>query len=336
MNRAIRRISCALLLAAILACAPSARAELLEEIVAWVNGDIITKSELEEQEQVMIAEAYKNLTGEELDEAVQTIRSGVLMQMIDTKILVDRASQLYNLQAMADAYYDSFMKQQGFQTEAEFLQAIEAEGFDKETLKDRLIEMFAPEQVVRFEVGERISIGDAEIEKFYLDNPDRFRSEASVTIREIVLMAETPELRAERRPEIEAAVARVEGEGFDAVAKELSEAGTRAEGGKIEGLERGDLSEKLERVAFELPVGETSDPIEMPYGWHVIHVEERSDESIRPLDEIRERVREALERQRYQADLAAFLKKARDEAEWCVKDSYRDRIALEPPECKFR
>ena len=59
------------------------RAEVIEEIVAWVNGEIITKSDLEREEQMMISEAYKRFTGEELDRYVDEVRRGLLQRMID-------------------------------------------------------------------------------------------------------------------------------------------------------------------------------------------------------------------------------------------------------------
>ena len=58
---------CALFLLA----TPALRAEVIEEVVAWVDGDIITSSELEEEEQGMMAEAYRQFAGEELDEKVE-------------------------------------------------------------------------------------------------------------------------------------------------------------------------------------------------------------------------------------------------------------------------
>lgn len=324
-----------LVLTALLAVVP-ARAELLEEIVAWVNGDIITMSELQEQEQAMISEAYRGLTGEQLDRAVADIKTGVLIQMIDNRIMVDRAAQLYNLDSMADSYFDGFMREQGYTDKQEFLQVVAQEGFDEESLKERLVEMFAPEQVVRFEVSSRISVSEAAMQAFYAENQDAFRTPASASIREIVIMAETPEKRQERKAEALEAIERSKTEGFDAVAEQVSEAGTKSAGGLIGGLERGDLSETLEQIAFSLPIGETSEPIETPYGWHILKIESRTDEAVKPLDEIKDQVRKAVESTRYQENLASFLLKARQEAEWCVKPKYAGRLSIPSPDCKFR
>jgi hypothetical protein len=60
----------ALLVAGPLAGLAPLRAAVLEEIVAWVNGDIITKSQYDEEEQARLAEAYRRYSGQELDEYV--------------------------------------------------------------------------------------------------------------------------------------------------------------------------------------------------------------------------------------------------------------------------
>lgn len=329
----MHKLTALCLLALLCLAAPGARAELVEEIVAWVNGDIITKSELEEQEQVMVADAYRSYTGDQLDTVVEQIRGTVLLSLIDTKILVDRAARFYDLDRMADIYFNSFMEQQGFTDREAFLERIEAEGFTEATLRDRLVAMFAPEQVVQFEVRDRMSVAPAAIEAFYADNPELFTVPASATIRELVLLADTPEKRAERRAEIDAALARIPDEGFEEVARELSEAGTREAGGLLEDKLRGDLSATLDELAFTLPIGEISEAIEMPYGWHVVTVVERTEEGLRPLDEVRDDVRRRIMTERYNEDFEAFIAKARSEAEWCVKPKYRSRLSVESPDC---
>lgn len=310
-----------------------ARAELVEEIVAWVNGEIITMSELDEQEQVSVADAYRTYTGEQLDQAVEQIRNSVLLSLIDTKILVDRAARFYDLERMGDIYFKSFMEQQGFTDRETFLERITAEGFTESTLRKRLIDMFAPEQVIQFEVKDRMSVADSALVAYYDDNPELFVEPARATIRELVLLADTPEKRAARRAELDAALARIAAEGFEAVALELSESGTRDVGGLIEDKQPGDLSALLDSAAFSLPVGQISQPIEMPYGWHVLTVVERTEASTRPFDEVRDLIRQRIMTERYNAEFQAFIEKARDEAEWCVKPKYRSRLAVPSPEC---
>ena len=93
------------------------------------------------------------------------------------------------------------------------------------------------------------------------------------------------------------------------MARESSEAGTNAEGGLLGPLKRGELSEQLERLAFSLPVGEVSEIIEAPYGFHICVVESRTESRVPPLDEIGENLRRWLEDRKYLDQRNAFMAK---------------------------
>ena len=64
------RPACILLAVVPLAISFPAHAEIVEEIVAWVNGDIITRSEYETEEQLALGDIYRQFTGSELDKQV--------------------------------------------------------------------------------------------------------------------------------------------------------------------------------------------------------------------------------------------------------------------------
>jgi peptidyl-prolyl cis-trans isomerase SurA len=320
-----------LLLAGTVMFVTPARAELLEEIVAWVNGDIITMGEMNKEEQAMVAEAYRRFTGDELDASVRKMREGLLVEMIDRKILLDRARAMFSdLEGIKDMYFEGFMDSQNITDEAEFGRMLEAEGLTIESFKLRLLEMYAPEEVLRYEVGNRISVSDEEVETYYREHEEQFAVEDEVTVREIVLLADTDAKKDARLPEAQQIVDRARaGEDFATLARELSEAGTKAEGGLLGELKRGDLSSQLEAVAFTLEEQQISDPIPTPYGFHILMVEERTVGEKLLLDDSRERLRKYLEDQKYEVDLKAFREKMRAEAEWCVKAKYKERIPTE-------
>lgn len=305
-----------------------ARGEIFEEIVAWVNGDIITSSDMEKEEQMMIAEAYRRYTGEELDRHVKMIRETLLIEMIDRKILLDRARAMFtDLEAVKDSFYDGFKQSQDVTDDEEFARILEQEGMTVETFKERLLELYAPDEVLRLEVASRISISDKEIEDYYNDHLQEFTKEDQITVREIVLLADTDETKQARKAEAEAIVARVQaGEEFAELAKSTSDAGTKSEGGMLGALKRGELSEQLEIAAFELVEGEISAPIETPYGYHILMVEEKSVGERTSLEDIRDRLRLFLEDQKYREALQRFREKIRAEAEWCVREKYNGRL----------
>lgn len=313
----------ALILLVAVSASPVVNAEVLEEIVAWVNGDIITKSELEEEEQAVRQDAYQRYTGEELEKALENIRAQLLLRMIDRKILVDEARRLYDLEQMSSAFLKGFKEQQGISSDEELMRLLEQEGMDLAYLKRRLTEMFAPEEVIRYRVTSRVAVSDKEVEDYYEKNRDQFRRKASVSLREIVLLADTRAERKEKRTAIEAIRQRaLDGEDFEALARETSEAGTAARGGLIE-TTRNDLADHLAGPAFSVPVGQVSPVIEADYGYHLIRVLERDEAEVEPIEVVRERIRNLLMNEKSGRKVDEFLAKLREESRWCVSEDYR-------------
>jgi parvulin-like peptidyl-prolyl isomerase len=330
MNRTARA---ALLAVSVGLALPAAAGEILDDIVAWVNGDIITLSQYETEERAMVAEARRRFGGEELEKRVASIRTTLLQQMIDRKILVHHAQSLgYDIEKMKESMYEDFMKQQGITDRAEMERILASEGTTADELKRRLVEMQAPDEVIRFEIVKRLSVGNQEVETYYAAHPDEFVVEAEASFREIVLLAADPAARAEIREKAEGIVrdARA-GADFAELARQHSQAGTAADGGAIGPVEAADVAEGLREVVFTLPPGQVSEPIETDYGFHVVKVETRSETHSRGLEEIRDAVREHLENAKYRRQLQDFLARAREESEWCVKPRYHELLSQPAP-----
>jgi len=307
---------------------PVVHAELLEEIVANVNGGIITRTELDSEQERMLAEAYKRFTGEELYQNVRRMKDRMLVDMIGLRILLDRALALFtDVEGVKDMYYEGFKENEGITDDAEFERLLDKEGMTIADFKQRLLETFGPQEVLRVEVGNRVAVSDAEVEQFYQDNKDEFKMDDQVTVREIVVLAATESDRPAALAKAEMLVAKLnDGEEFAEVAKEASDAGTKEDGGLLGKVGRGDLSTPLEMAAFEMAEGQISAPIETPYGYHILKVDSRTIGESRSLEDVRENVRLVLEDQKHQEQLNRFLTKMRGEAEWCIRPKYRDRV----------
>jgi len=306
---------------------PSVRAEVVDEIVAWVDGDIITKSELDDEERLLTEELYRRFTGNELDQQLAEARSQLLQQLIDRKILMRRAERLFDMDALGKSVLDDFKKRQGIGSDDELARLLQSEGISTEELTRRLLEGIAPNEIIRIEVENRVSVSDQEVEQFYRENPDLFRVPAEFTLREIVLLTDESNKQA-KLEQIQKlhAEATQPGADFEALAKEHSDAGTASSGGLLGPAKKGDLSPELERAALDTPVGQVSEILEMSYGFHFVRVEARTEERLRGLDEVRDTIRANLENRKYVELLQEFLARAREESEWRVSDKYLDRL----------
>jgi len=325
-----RRVAIGVLLALAVAT-PASRAEIVEEIVAWVNGEIITRAEFEDEEKAMVAEVYRGYTGADLDERVADLRAGLLQDMIERKILLDRARALFqDLNQIKEFYYKGFKEDQHITDDAEFAKMVAEEGMTVDQFKTRLLETYAPKEVLRVEVRDRISISDAEVEAFYKEHGEMFLVPAKLTVSEIVLKAPTEAERAERAAEAQTIVTELRaGADFAETARRVSEAGTKDAGGLLGEVAKGDLAPDLEAAALALPAGGVSDPIAKSYGFHILKMDARVDEHTSALEEVREQIRTYLTDRKFNEERVTYLDRIRSEAEWCVKAKYRDRVKAE-------
>ncbi len=318
-----RTICLLLLLGAVL----PARAEVLEEIVAKVNDEVITKTDLEAEDEAMTAELYRSLSGPELDRRVNEGKAMLLRRLIDRRLLMQRGERMFTeLEKMGDTLVEQFVDYQKIKDKAELSRLLAQEGLTMAEFKRRLLEQQVPTEVLRYEVGGRVAIGDKEVEAYYHDHPQEFTVPAEATVREIVLLTEGKDA-AEVRAQAEAIRARAAaGEDFAALAKEFSQAGTKENGGLLGTIHRGDMAPALEVEAFSIPAGSVSPAIEMTHGYHVLKVDARTEERLKPLDEVREPTREKIADGRYANDLQAFLDKSWNEATIWINPKYADRL----------
>jgi peptidyl-prolyl cis-trans isomerase SurA len=305
------------------------RGEVVEEIVAKVNDDIITRSDLESEEQALVAELYKTYSGEKLDEQVAATRRQLLRQMIEQKLLLHRAQRVFDMTKMGDAILRGFKEQQQIKSDKDLEKLLSQEGMTLTDFRRRLLEYYAPRQVLDAEVRDRVSVGDAEVEAYYQDHGTEFDVPAEATFREIVLLAGEEDMagrRAEAERVRERAVA--PGADFAALAREVSEAGTKEQGGLLGPVHKGDLLPALEEVVFRSPIGEVSPVVEMPYGFHIVRVESRAETHRTGLDEVREDLRRKLSEEKFLKALDDYLRKAWSEASVQVASTYRERLSL--------
>ena len=310
-----------------LAAARPARGEVVEEIVAKVNDDIITRTDLQEAEQDLLADLYRSYTGKDLDEKVKNAKASLLLSLIDRKILLHRAARLFDMDKMGDNLLSQFREDRKIKSDEDLKKMLDQEHMTISDLKKKLVEWTAPEQVLGYEVKDRVAVSDKEVDAYYAAHPEAALIPAVATLREIILLA-GPDKKSERRPEAEKVRERAAAPGadFEAIAREVSDAGTRGSGGLISDVKKGELATQLEAVVFSAPPGEVSAVLEMPYGFHIVKVEARTEERTRPLEEVRAELKQQIYREKFEQTYNDFLKRARKEADIWVSPKYQSRI----------
>jgi parvulin-like peptidyl-prolyl isomerase len=193
--------------------------------------------------------------------------------------------------------------------------------------KSRLVELFAPQQVIRAEVADRISVSEKDMRDYYDAHAADFDVPAQATVREIVLKSVEGD-RERKRAVAEAVRARVAAVGADfaAVAAEVSEAGTKTAGGLLGTVKKGDLAAPLEAAAFSVPVGEVSAVIDADYGFHILKIDARTDAAMKPFEDVKGEIESKIQNDRLAPQAKEYLKKAWSEATIWVSPKYQARL----------
>jgi parvulin-like peptidyl-prolyl isomerase len=251
--------------------------------------------------------------------------------VIDRKVLLQRAGRLFDVTKMQDYFLQSFKDQQNIASDKDLERMLAQEGTTITALKKKLVEYFAPQQVLRAEVADRIAVSEAEMRTYYDMHIPEFTVYGEATVREIVIKADA-ENREAKRAEAGAIreKAAAAGADFAAIAQESSESGTKSSGGLLGSVKQGDLAEDLDRLAFGLPVGDVSAVIELPYGFHILKVDARVPDVVKPFEEVKSSIEGKLRDQEMQKQTATFLKKAWSETTVWVAPKYQARLSPAP------
>lgn len=318
----------AVLAAAVMVAAGRAAAEVVDEIVAKVNEDIVTKADLESEEQGALQELYRQYSGAELDTRVAQAKREMLRHLIDRRVLVQRAGHLFDLTKMQDFFLASFKENQNIKSDKELEKLLLQQNMTMADLKTRLLEDAAPQQVIRAEIVERIAVSEKDERDYYDAHPEQFEIPAESTVREIVIKSTAAD-RDAKRAEAEAARSRAAAPGADfaAIAAEVSDAGTKKQGGLLGTVKKGDLSAALDHAAFSVAVGEISPVIEADYGFHILKVDSRIEQGAKPFDSAKDEIETKLRAERYPAEYRTYLKKAWAEATIWISPKYQDRLS---------
>jgi peptidyl-prolyl cis-trans isomerase SurA len=305
-----------------------ARAEVIDEIVAKVNDDVITKSDLDTEEQGMLQDLYRRHSGTELDAQVAQAKKELLRRMIDNRVLGQRAAHIFDVAKMQDFYLEQFKNQQNIKSDKELEKLLSAQDMTIADLKKKLVETFSPQQVVHAEVSDRIAVSEKDERAYYDAHTAEFEIPAEATVREIVLKASSADRDAKRaQAETIRAKAAEPGADFTAMASELSDAGTKAAGGLLGTVKKGDLAAPLESAAFTIPVGTVSQVIEAEYGFHILKVDARTDAEVKPFDDVKADIESKIENERFAVEYKKYMIKAWSEATIWISPKYQDRLS---------
>ena len=266
----------------------TAQGKMVDEIVAVVDGQVITSSELEE----FLGSRGSRVVGGNRDGDDRKARRQALEQLIETKILLQKAKD-ENIEIREKMIDRRFEKVRGkFASEEEFRQALREENLTEAKLRKRIEEDLMMSVLIDREVRARVRVGGEELRQFYEKNKEMFKEPGEVELGHIFIKVRGGEFWGECEQRGKDILKRLrEGADFSLVAKKYSDGPNAAKGGKLGFLMLGELSPEFEEAVSKLKVGEVSGLVKMGDGFHIIKLEGRRTARQMELPEVRDRIR---------------------------------------------
>jgi parvulin-like peptidyl-prolyl isomerase len=325
------------LLFALAILAFSARAEVvvIEEIIAKVNGDVITRSEYDRVMNEIRSEiARQNLPEEQQQQALKQREGNIIRDLVDERLLVQRGKDLsINVEPQVLKQRDEIMRQYKIATMEEFENwVLEKTGQPMEDLMAQMRDSMLAQAVLGQEVQSKIFVPNADVEKYFHEHADEFVRSDGVRLSEILISTQgkPPEQMPEIKKKAEEILARVKkGEPFAELARRHSESQSAENGGDIGIFRRNTLMKEIEDQVFNAQRGYITDLIEVANGYLILKVDERYREGQAELEEVENEIRNKLMMPKVNPAIREYLTKLRDDAYIELRPGYVD-IAAAP------
>jgi parvulin-like peptidyl-prolyl isomerase len=318
-----------------------ARAEVIEQILVKVNGEVFTKTDLENRQVARLRELQglkvdlkTDANNDELRKSLDQITPALLVEAVDEMLVVQRARELgYTLgDDQFKTVLGSIRTQNKLESEEAFEAALKQEGLTLAELRRNLERQIMWQRVQQNEVVNKVAMTEEEARAYYDSHLQEFTTPASVTLREILIGTPT-DARGVNVAADEAAQARVDeirarvlaGESFEKLAAEVSESASRSNAGLIGPIRLEDLSDELRKMIEAMKVGDVTQPLRTARGYQLLKLESSAPTQTLPFDQARERIAEGVLTDKRQREFLKYLERLRAQAiiEWKNQDVKR-------------
>jgi len=340
-----------------LACMPVlAAGQVVEEIIARVDNQIITRSEFARSKD-QLRDEVKTQDPTNADKLYTEREKDILRDLIDQQLLLEKAKEL-SLSADTDVVkkLDQMRKDMKLDSMEALEKEAEKQGVSWEDFKQNMKNQILTQKVIGEEVGGHLSMTKEEAEKFYEEHKNEMQHPEFIRLSEILITPKTatPSItlapdpaagnppaqppvdeaakQAEDAAALAAAKAKAEdllkqlraGASFDEIAKKYSDGPSAADGGALGTFERGKLAKELEDRTFAMKSGEITDVIRVKQGYTILRVDDHQEAGVPPMKDVLPKIQDALYYQKLQPALRAYLTKLREDNYIKVSPGYVD------------
>ena len=302
---------------------------VVEEIVARVNNQIITRTQYQHEEQ-QVADECQRADPPRTEQQCAQAKQDVLRGLIDRQLLLDKGKEL-DITADTELVkrLDDLRKQLKLDTMEDLEKAATAQGVSFEDFKQNMRTEIITQRVIQQEVGSHVNVSDQDVKQFYEEHKAQMEQPEQVQLSEILLSTDTA---GDDPAKLDAIKTKADdlikqlraGANFEDVAKKESQDPSGAQGGALGAFKRGQLAKQLEDLTFGMKVGDVSDAIRTKQGFVILKVTAHQQAGAPSLSEVQPRIQEQVYMQKIEPNLRDYLKKLREEAFIDIRPGYVD------------
>ena len=297
----------------------SLNAAFEDRIVAIVNDEVITLSELDTTLQAYMKRVDKIPQGVQREKIVAQAREMALDKLIDNMLLEQKAAKLGIIVSDddVDKAMEGMLRDKNISIDT-VMATLSKEGTTLDEYIDEIMGNIIRGRLVEKELRSRTTIHEKEIGEYYSKHREQYEGKEATSIRQILLLkpkdcdAGTAE---KLRTKAEMIRQRVEdGESFDLLVNEYSQGPAARSGGDLGFVEKGMMFPAVDTAVSGLTKGETSGVIETPVGFHIIRVVDKRGAGIKPFEEVRDEIVRNIGNEKINKKYQEWLKELREQS----------------------
>lgn len=319
------------------AFAQEGETQVIDEVIAQVNEDVITLSMLKRETEARIEALKQNgMNEQQAREEVSKHQAELIATLINEKLLLQKGKELdlaSEIEAEVNRRMLSIAQEQGYTSMEKLYQAMRDSKLDPDDVRRTMRSEMMKQAVLQQEVDRRIYLGFSsdEIKKYYDSHQDKFRKPESVKLSELYLVTTGKDEAAVKARALELIAQIRAGADFAALAAANSEReknGQRTapqDKGYVGEFDIPQLRDDLAAALKNVPAGGVTEPIRTPEGYQILRVDARTPAGTTPTFNDN-RVREAMLMERQPTERENYLATLRNEAFIKVTDTYRASV----------
>lgn len=296
-------------------CGVSSAAILLDKVIAVVNQEVITWSDLYKAMEFEASDKIKDIKEEEKRKIFKENEGPFLEVLIDMKLQIQAAKQK-GIDAAAEEITEAIndIKKKYFMDEQTLTASLKKEGFTLDEYKKKLAEQIILSRVVSQEVRNKIVFSDTEIAKYIEKSKDTLITDDAYRIRQIFFRKpQTPSDRKTAEEKAGTVYQQIKaGEDFASLARKYSEDPSGKTGGDLGFIKKGQMAKEFTDVLSQMKAGDISQPFWTDMGLHIIKLEEKIEKQSAAA--IKESAKNKLIEQRFSEKYKHWLRELRETA----------------------